>query len=170
MLTRENAFAWPLLAAMTMTGAARLQADSPPTFGTSEIVVSEAEFVPLPAANPPHWVLEQPAPVTRHHGSEMVVVDELGNVAGHPGAAHETAVHPSAAHSSSAHNDPRQEAALGAHFIHAEKMPRPTAIPGATRKPMWKTPYSYGHFGAARNRQWSHHRGHQQDYLQWTLK
>ncbi len=56
------------------------------------------------------------------------------------------------------------------HFLHANKTPRPVAIPDAVRVPVWKTPYSYGHFGASRNRQWSLHNGYQRTHTQWTLR
>jgi hypothetical protein len=53
---------------------------------------------------------------------------------------------------------------------HAHKTPRPIAIPGANRTTGWKQPYSYGHFGAKHNRQWSIHHGHQRSYTQWTFR
>jgi len=59
-----------------------------------------------------------------------------------------------------------------AHVIpsHANKTPRPVAIPNASRTTGWKQPYSYGHFGAKHNRQWSIHHGHQRSYTQWTFR
>ena len=52
----------------------------------------------------------------------------------------------------------------------AQLQTRATPIPNATRLPTWKAPFSYGHFGAAATRQWSHHRGHARSYTQWTLR
>jgi hypothetical protein len=53
---------------------------------------------------------------------------------------------------------------------HAHKTPRSTAIPQASRTTGWKQPYSYGHFGAKHNRQWSVHHGHQRSHTQWTFR
>jgi hypothetical protein len=53
---------------------------------------------------------------------------------------------------------------------HPEKTPRSTAIPQASRTTGWKQPYSYGHFGAKHNRQWSVHHGHQRSHTQWTFR
>jgi len=50
------------------------------------------------------------------------------------------------------------------------KTPASPAIPQANRMTGWKQPYSYGHFGAVHNRQWSLHRGHQNSHLQWTYR
>lgn len=53
---------------------------------------------------------------------------------------------------------------------HADKTPRSPAVPQASRTTGWKQPYSYGHFGAKHNRQWSVHHGHQRSHTQWTLR
>lgn len=53
---------------------------------------------------------------------------------------------------------------------HLDKTPRSTAIPQASRTSGWKHPYSYGHFGATHNRQWSVHHGHQRSHTQWTFR
>ena len=53
---------------------------------------------------------------------------------------------------------------------HADKTPRSPAIPQASRTTGWKQPYSYGHFGANHNRQWSVHHGHQRSHTQWTFR
>lgn len=53
---------------------------------------------------------------------------------------------------------------------NSNKTPAPPAIPQANRITGWKQPYSYGHFGAVHNRQWSIHRGHQNSHLQWTYR
>jgi hypothetical protein len=53
---------------------------------------------------------------------------------------------------------------------HADKTPRSPAIPQASRTTGWKQPYSYGHFGAKHNRQWSVHHGHQRSHTQWTFR
>ncbi len=53
---------------------------------------------------------------------------------------------------------------------HPDKTPRSIAIPQASRTTGWKQPYSYGHFGAKHNRQWSVHHGHQRSHTQWTFR
>ena len=121
----------------------------------------DGSFIPIPVLNPSHLVLEPPRPLK--HGQivesgivdESVVVDQTG-VAGPNNHATKPNVH--------------LHEAVRDHFLHADKTPRPVAIDGAARTPVWKTPYSYGHFGASRTRQWSLHHGHQQSYTQWTLR
>jgi len=117
----------------------------------------------------PHLVLESPRPQKPGHpgmhghtgmnghvqSGEPVMVDEFGNVI--------------------QNHQPREKGTyphevVHDHFLHADKMTPPPAIPQASRVPVWKTPYSYGHFGASRTRQWSFHRGHQEGYTQWTLR
>lgn len=58
---------------------------------------------------------------------------------------------------------------LGQHWIKSPVKRRP-AIPAATTHPMWKTPYSYGHFGPTDSRHWYRHHGYRDRYLQWTLR
>ena len=58
---------------------------------------------------------------------------------------------------------------LGQHWIKSPVKRRP-AIPTATTHPMWKTPYSYGHFGPTDSRHWYRHHGYRDRYLQWTLR
>ncbi len=104
-------------------------------------------------AQPPHLVLQPPRPPKSGQVDEAVVVDQSGAAIAHQ--------EPVKTHPHEAVHD---------HFLHADKSPRPVAIAGAARVPVWKTPYSYGHFGASRTRQWSLHHGHQQTYTQWTLR
>ncbi len=59
---------------------------------------------------------------------------------------------------------------LHGYVLHGDKADARPEIPGAVRQPVWKTPYSYGYFGAGRKRQWTLHYGHQQTYTQWTLR
>ncbi len=56
------------------------------------------------------------------------------------------------------------------HFLHGDKSNAMPPIPAAVRQPVWKTPYSYGYFGAGRKRQWTLHYGFPQTYTQWTLR
>jgi hypothetical protein len=121
-------------------------------------------FLP-PNPNPPHLVLEPPRPRPQNaypsHGTQYGVVED-GTVVGPYEVSPQASQAPAA---SSSHHDK-----LKNQFLHADKREQPVAIPNANRVPVWKTPYSYGHFGASRNRQWSLHRGHQESYLQWTLR
>lgn len=58
---------------------------------------------------------------------------------------------------------------LGTHWIKNYPQHQPS-IPGATVAPRWKTPYSYGHFGAEGKRHWTRQHGYRDRYLQWTLR
>lgn len=53
---------------------------------------------------------------------------------------------------------------------HGWQKPAPATIPGAVVESVWRTPYSYGYFGAGRHRHWQRHYGLQQAFTQWTLK
>lgn len=130
-------------------------------------------------AGPPHLVLQAPQPGSRQspgHFSRLVpsqpetddqiYLQDHGN---HVGPDHLDA------QATIVGQSPRPEKKatvdLSDHLpIHANKQTRPVAIHQAVRAPVWKQPYSYGHFGAAHTRQWSLHHGHQQKYSQWTLR
>lgn len=45
----------------------------------------------------------------------------------------------------------------------------PPTIPEARQRAIWKAPYSYGYFGAERNRHWSLHHGFREKYTEWRL-
>jgi len=117
----------------------------------------ETTYGPMPVASPPHFVLEPPK--MRRHGH---LGSLQGDVVAEPGQ------NPSAGAAEQTGILPHEKVAE--HILHANKTPRAVPIPGATRAPLWKTPYSYGHFGARRNRQWTQHHGYQNDYTQWTLR
>jgi len=114
---------------------------------------------------PPHLVLEVPRPRPAAHWSTANVPVEGEVVTEEDESMRESDVvkdlHEGA---------DRVKEKVHGHFVHADKMGKPVAIPEAIRVPVWKTPYSYGHFGAKRNRQWSLHNGHQQTSAQWTLR
>lgn len=153
-----------LLASSLMTFAAVFSAPAagheilPPENDPPDSYVQSA-YAPtdLSMMNPPHLVLEAPRPTKPKHGhvEETVVYDESG-----------VATHEPTKPSFHEHVDEK----VSKHVLHADKMSRPPAIPDANRIPVWKTPYSYGHFGATRNRQWSFHNGYQQTYSQWTRR
>lgn len=70
-------------------------------------------------------------------------------------------------------NDPKSAGpghlGLGTHWIRERPRLHPP-IPGATVAPRWKTPYSYGHFGAEGKRSWTRQHGYRDRYLQWSLR
>lgn len=54
--------------------------------------------------------------------------------------------------------------------LHHQVQAPPATIPGATRREAWKTPYSYGHFGASHTRSWSLHNGYRDAVTEWRQK
>ena len=128
------------------------------------------EFLPpeyAPAENPttmalPHLVIEatRPRKHPKHAIEETIIYDDAWN------ASHE----PPAEEPQHVKFHEKLHDKVAPHFLHADKTPRPVAIPNANRVPVWKAPYSYGHFGASRNRHWSFHNGHQQTFSQWTFR
>jgi len=117
----------------------------------------ETAYGPLAVAAPPHFVLEPPK--MRRHGHSGSL---QGDVVTEPG------LDPSPGEATQPGILPHEKVAK--HFLHADKTPRSVPIPDATRAPLWKAPYSYGHFGASRNRQWTLHHGYRNAYTQWTLR
>lgn len=91
-------------------------------------------------SGPPHLVLESPEKQASYAGYEPI--EPYGRPA--PRSLHER--------------------------MHGHHPPHPTSIPDAARMPVWKQPYSYGHFGAPRHRQWHLQYGHQRTYTRWTLR
>lgn len=132
--------------------------------------------------NPPHLVLEAPKPqrkshlnhghrghghathghaVQGQHEPQTIYVEGSGSLpAEHAGGPQAKPEYPLQRHAE----------AVKTKFLHGDKTARAVPIPNANRVPVWKTPYSYGHFGASRNRQWTLHNGHQETYTQWTLR
>ena len=54
--------------------------------------------------------------------------------------------------------------------IHRRLQPQSATIPHATVRDVWKTPYSYGYFGASGERRWTRQHGYRDHYTQWTLR
>lgn len=48
--------------------------------------------------------------------------------------------------------------------------PAPATLPGGKQRESWKSPYSYGYFGASGTRHWSLHHGYRDRYTEWRLK
>lgn len=150
-----------------------------------------APFTPPSAAT--HLVIEPPQPL-KHHGSarhrtghhelpQIVMPMHQESVGG--GYWNQTGNSPESIHSVDEMGfegqfadaelpppgPPKKKIDLTHAFpSHAHKTPRSTAIPQASRTTGWKQPYSYGHFGAKHNRQWSVHHGHQRSHTQWTFR
>lgn len=53
---------------------------------------------------------------------------------------------------------------------HRAMQPDPALIPQARQREVWKTPFSYGYFGASGTRQWSMHHGYRDRYTEWRLR
>lgn len=146
-----------LMIAITLVVGFRASGQEPIEHLTADQKVYETMYDPTPLAVPPHLVLEPPK--ARYHVRTREFESEVVTDSGQDR---------SAEHHASAGVLPHEKVAK--HFLHADKTTRAVPIPGATRAPMWKTPYSYGHFGASRNRQWSLQHGYQNAYTQWTLR
>ena len=56
------------------------------------------------------------------------------------------------------------------HALHHRLLPRHPSIPGAATDRRWKTPYSYGYFGASGNRHWTHHTGYRDRDTEWRFR
>jgi len=53
---------------------------------------------------------------------------------------------------------------------HRPMQPPVAMLPESNRRPTWKTPYSYGHFGASGKRHWSLHNGYRDRVTEWRLR
>lgn len=53
---------------------------------------------------------------------------------------------------------------------HAPLQRSPAKLPHANLRETWKTPYSYGYFGASGTRHWSLHHGYRDRYTEWRLR
>lgn len=56
------------------------------------------------------------------------------------------------------------------HKHHAAAQPPTALLPEANSRPTWKTPYSYGYFGASRSRHWTVHYGYRDRMTEWRLR
>jgi len=148
-------FAW--LIAITSLIGLQVQGQEPLEHMTADQKAYETAYDSVPLAAPPHLVLEPPK--LRRNG-------DAGSFRGE--VVTESGQYPTT--ETSSHQGVLPHEKVAEHFLHADKTARAVAIPGATRAPVWKTPYSYGHFGASRNRQWAKHHGFNNDYTQWTLR
>lgn len=53
---------------------------------------------------------------------------------------------------------------------HAPLQASNAKLPRANLRKTWKTPYSYGYFGASGTRHWSLHHGYRDRYTEWRLR
>lgn len=53
---------------------------------------------------------------------------------------------------------------------HHFTRPQRAAIPEASREPVWKTPYSYGYFGARGLKHWHRHVGYRDRSIEWQYR
>jgi hypothetical protein len=53
---------------------------------------------------------------------------------------------------------------------HAPFQTSSARLPRASLRKSWKTPYSYGYFGASGTRHWSLHHGYRDRYTEWRLR
>jgi hypothetical protein len=53
---------------------------------------------------------------------------------------------------------------------HKPIQPSTALLPEANQREIWKTPYSYGYFGASGSRHWTRHYGYRDRYTQWHLR
>jgi hypothetical protein len=57
------------------------------------------------------------------------------------------------------------------HLIHQRTSPASSAvIPGVPQREVWKTPFSYGYFGASGSRHWIRHYGYRDRDKEWRLR
>lgn len=56
------------------------------------------------------------------------------------------------------------------HSFHRRIQPPSAMLPEANLRATWKSPYSYGYFGASGTRHWSMHHGYRDRYTEWRLK
>ena len=60
----------------------------------------------------------------------------------------------------------RHPPVLKHHFAR----PHRAVIPEANRQPVWKTPYSYGYFGASGSKHWHRHVGYRDRSIEWQYR
>ncbi|EMB16167.1 hypothetical protein [Rhodopirellula europaea] len=144
-----------------------------------------------PPAQVPHVIIQAPAAPknARNHGSVPANGYAPNRSSGHSQHGHQQSagsVHPHLQHAHQkakatmaplthppgVENDPGAKGpgrlGVGEHWVKNPQT-RPT-IPAATVQPRWKTPYSYGYFGAEGKRHWSRQHGYQDRSLQWSLR
>lgn len=56
------------------------------------------------------------------------------------------------------------------YSFHQRLKSEPAKLPQANQRETWKTPYSYGYFGASAKRQWSLHHGYRDRYIEWRAR
>ncbi|TWU49760.1 hypothetical protein [Rubripirellula reticaptiva] len=126
----------------------------------SQTLAGDLLPVPLPA----HQVIAAPRPKPRSasHGG-------AGARIGHDGGGLHGELHDDLA----SHHDAERRSFTnplppGYRLHHHIQAPTAT-IPNAVRRETWKTPYSYGYFGASGTRSWSRHTSYRDNKTEWRL-
>ncbi len=84
---------------------------------------------------------------------------------------HQVIQAPNQTSSSAKRHDGRHEQTHPPHSSFRRRIqPAPATLPEANRREIWKTPYSYGYFGASEQRQWSLHHGYRNRSTEWRLQ
>ncbi|MGB7326844.1 MAG: hypothetical protein WBD31_18350 [Rubripirellula sp.] len=117
---------------------------------------------PLPAPLPAHQVITapRPKPKARSHGGAGV--DRAG------GSLHGGMHDGLANHHDADRRSLTSPLPPGYRLHHHIQAPTAT-IPNAVRRESWKTPYSYGYFGASGTRSWSRHTSYRDNKTEWRL-
>ena len=72
------------------------------------------------------------------------------------------------------HNHRNSNRTNWSHHFHQKHhkiiQPSPALLPEANSRPTWKTPYSYGYFGASRTKHWTIHYGYRDRVTEWRLR
>lgn len=125
---------------------------------------------------PPHRIIQPPQPITPSHPRARPTQRWDGpSTSAHVNNGRMDPQHhvPILPEFPGVENDPKSagpgRVGLGTHWIQPQPDYHPP-IPGATVEPRWKTPYSYGYFGAEGKRQWTRQHGYRDRYLQWSLR
>lgn len=131
--------------------AATVRGDDPPW-------AEQASFAFWSATpQPPHRIIQPPASLVQQAAPPSIAFHSPPHLPGDSVHVSGDSVHVPAAHDTNRRG-------------HWWQKPEPATVPGAIVEPVWRTPYSYGYFGAARHRHWQRHFGLKQSFTQWTLK
>ncbi|QDT06009.1 hypothetical protein K227x_44160 [Rubripirellula lacrimiformis] len=137
----------------------------------------------------PHYVIAAPKPIQNSSGSKSphFAHDHSGVATGYPPSGQPAAVPSEGGNDSRSGHHGLGHHGLGHHgggnpqgltvppITLAQRVKQqvrtpPATIPNARRREVWKTPYSYGYFGASGSRSWSNHHGYRDRYSEWRYQ
>ena len=121
-----------------------------------------------PAFPPPHPIL-RPHPTGRDWVTMPTVVDGVPTSAGGRPVDPRWNGHGTDHRATETHPPPRPVMSA-VRSMHHRVVPGHPSLPGAGVDPVWKTPYSYGYFGAKSRRHWSVHHGYRDRSTQWRYE